>query len=272
MDGLNTALQNVLADAILFLPKLAAALVIFLLALTLGGVFGRWMRRALERRQADPELTILLGKITRWTVVILGTALALEQVDFDLSAFLAGLGIVGFTIGFAIQDVSKNFVAGMLLLLQQPFDLGDVIKVADFTGTVLAVDLRATELRTLDGEYVLIPNADVFTSPIINISRPDRRRISLKAGVSYESDPAEVRRVALEAISAVEGLLRDPEPALYFDNFGPATLDFTLYLWVDMALNSPLAATDQGLAALMAAFEAEGIEMPFPTQTIKIQQ
>ena len=155
-----------------------------------------------------PELTILIGTITRWTVIVLASVLSLEQVDFDLSAFLTGLGIVGFTIGFAIQDVSKNFVAGLLILLQQPFDLGDTIEVGAYSGVVLEVDLRATEIRTFDGRFVTIPNADVFTSPIVNFSRASRRRVNLEIGVDYDSDLAQVTQVTLEAVRAGERFAR----------------------------------------------------------------
>ena len=171
MDGINQSLEAMLAGIVASIPKIIAALVVFLAALLIAGLVRPGCARALKKRGADEQITILLGKLIRWGIIIMGTALALEQVDFDLTAFLAGLGIVGFTVGFAIQDVSKNFIAGLLLLLQQPFDLGDTIKVGEFTGEVQLVDLRATELRTLDGLYVLIPNADVFTSPITNISR-----------------------------------------------------------------------------------------------------
>jgi small conductance mechanosensitive channel len=91
---------------------------------------------------------------------------------------------LGFTIGFALQDVSANFVAGFLLLIQQPFDIGNFIEVAGYDGKVLAVDLRATELLTSDGRRVMIPNSEVFSNPIINFTRTERRRIALPIGIA----------------------------------------------------------------------------------------
>ncbi len=132
MDGLNNSLEAMLTGLVDSLPKIIAALVVFFLTLLIAGLVARAAQRAMNKRGAEEQITILLGKLIRWGIIVLGTALALEQVDFDLTAFLAGLGIVGFTVGFAIQDVSKNFVAGLLLLLQQPFDLGDTIKVGEF--------------------------------------------------------------------------------------------------------------------------------------------
>ena len=250
MDEIGQGIEAVLIGAVEFVPKLIVALVVFVLFLFFSGVISRALGRTLEKRKVDAELTILFRKITRWTVIILGSALALEQVNFDLTAFLAGLGIVGFTVGFAIQDVSKNFVAGLLLLLQQPFDIGDLIEVSGFTGKVQAVDLRATELRTLDGRYVEIPNADVFTNAIVNYSRADRRRIELSVGISYESDPERVRQIAVQAIQGVDGLLADPAPVVYFKSFGASAFDFSLFYWIDTNVSDPTIAQDQGLSAI----------------------
>jgi small conductance mechanosensitive channel len=206
--------------------------------------------------------------LTRWAIIILAAVLALEQVDFDLTAFLAGIGIIGFTVGFAIQDVSKNFIAGILLLLQQPFDIGDSIEVGGFSGKVMVVDLRATEMRTFDGRHVLIPNADVYTQPIVNFTRADKRRISFDIGVAYDSDLEKVKRTALEAIQGLDGLLQDPAPNVYYHSFNPSTIDFTIYYWVDTSKSDPLIGQDQGVEAINAAFAQAGIEMPYPIQTV----
>ncbi len=269
--NLSQSLQDMLTQLILFLPKLITALVVFVAGLVLAGLVSRALRRAFERRNADLEITLLASKVTRWGVVVLGTIVALDQVDFNVTTFLAGLGILGFTVGFALQDVSKNFVAGLLLLLQQPFDIGEMVQVGEFTGKVQMVDLRATEITTLDGRLVLIPNADVFTSPIVNLGRPDRRRIELEVGVSYDSDLERVRQLALEAIRSVEGLLAEPEPQVVYHTFGGSTIDLTIQYWFDNKTSSPQAARDLGLSAVKAAFEKGQVEMPFPTQVV-IQQ
>ncbi len=271
MDGISLTLESLIESFFGFLPKLLTALVIFVIALVIAGFLSRALQRAFRRRQADPEITLLAGKITRWMLIIFGTVIALEQVDFDVTTFLAGLGILGFTVGFAVQDVSKNFVAGLLLLLQQPFDIGDTITVSSFTGVVRSVDLRATELRTLDGLFVQIPNSDVFTSPIVNHSRAENRRIQLDVGVSYDSDPEQVRRVALNAIQEVKGLVDTPVPEVVFHTFGGSTIDLTIYYWFDTSETNPQRAKDQGVAAIKRAFEQAGIEMPFPTQVV-VQQ
>ncbi len=267
-----TGTWNELASRLLLLaPRLVAALLIFVITLVATGAVTRLVARALKRRRATPELTLLLTRLARWTTLVFGCIVALQQVNFDLTAFLAGLGILGFTVGFAVQDVSKNLVAGVLLLLQQPFDLGDTIQVGSYTGTVVTVDLRATELRGLDGVHVLIPNTDVYTSAIVQYSRALRRRIELGVGVANDSDLELVKRTALDAVAEVEGVLPDPGPVVLIANLGASTVDLTVHYWIDPRVSSLLDAKDAGLRAIVRAFAAAGIEMPYPTQTVQVR-
>ena len=271
MDVLTQPLQVLLVQFLEALPGIIAAVVIFLVSLYLAFLVSRAVTRSLRTRKASEQAVLLLTKISRYTVVIIGTIVALQQVGFNLTAFLTGLGIVGFTIGFALQDVSKNFISGILLLVQQPFEIGDAIKVADYAGSVVAVDLRATEIRSWDGTIVLIPNAAIFTNPITNYSRATSRRVDISVGVSYDSDLDFVRSTALRTIDSIPGLLREPAPSVLFQNFGGSTIDLTLYFWVDTKATDPFAAKDTGLVAINKAFQQAKIDMPYPTQTLLLQ-
>ncbi|MBC8504033.1 MAG: mechanosensitive ion channel [Chloroflexi bacterium] len=272
MDVLLLSLQDLLVEFLSLLPNLIVALFIFVIGLYLAGVVSRLVRKTMERRKADLEITILVAQITRWSVLIIGIMLALEQVGFNLTAFLAGLGILGFTVGFALQDVSKNFVAGMLLLLEQPFDIGDVIEVGDYTGTVARVDIRATEIYTFDGQNVLIPNGDVFTSPIKNYSRYSKRRLDFTIGVAYGSDLELARRTALEVVTSISGVLDEPAPTLVFNNLGESSIDFTIYFWVDLNTADYSETVDSTITGINAAFEKQNIEIPFPIRTVQLVQ
>ncbi len=269
---LSETLAQMLDRFINFLPSLIIALIVFVIGLYLAGLFARLVRRAMERRKADPEVILLISKSTRWAVIVLVTVAALQQVNFNVTAFLTGLGIVGFTVGFALQDVSKNFVAGLLLLIQQPFDVEDAIKVTDFAGTVRAIDLRATEIHTFDGQVVLIPNADVFTNPITNYTRALKRRVEVSLGVAYESDLEEVNQISIKAISSIPGILDDPAPVLHFQAFGPSTVDLTVFYWIDTGQTDPSTAKDIGMQKIKTAFEQANIDMPYPTQRVYLEQ
>ena len=250
------------------LPGLIAAVVVIILTIWAAALVGRAVAGGLRHRSASEQATLLLAKISRWTVLILGFVVALQQVGFNLTAFLTGLGIAGFTIGFALQDISKNFIAGIILLIQQPFAVGDAILVTDIGGVVKVIDLRATELHTWDGQVVLIPNATFLTNPITNFSRANRRRVDIAIGVDYGSDMETVRRVALEAVQDIEGRLDDPAPQILFQGYGDSSMNLTVFFWIDTTKSDPFQARDTALLSIYAAFNRANINIPFPTQTL----
>jgi small-conductance mechanosensitive channel len=260
-------IQSLIADFLTFLPRLIAGLVIFALSLYLSAVLSRLVRRSLERQRVDPAFTLIVYHFTRWSVLLIGIAATMRRVDWDLTGFLAGLGIVGFTLGFALQDISRNIVAGMFLLVQRPFEIGDLVVIDDFTGRVKSVDLRSTELVSLDGNNVLIPNGNVFTAPIVNYSRESTRRIQLTLGVAYDSNLELVRQTALQAIQTIPDVLNQPAPNLYFHTFNDSSIDFTVRYWIDTRITDAVTATDPAVVAIQQAFARMNIEIPYPIQT-----
>lgn len=270
--SMTTILQQLLVDFLTLLPSLIAALVVFAVGLYIASIIRRLVRRGLERRTHNSQPITLLSQLSYWLVVILMAAISLQMVGFNLTAFLAGLGIAGITIGFALQDVSKNFIAGVLMLIQQPFDIGEFIMVDDYAGTVEAIDLRATQVRTVDGKLVLIPNGEVMVSAITNFSEAEKRRVAISTGVAYESDPDDVRRTALAAITNIEGLISDPLPDVLFENFGNTTMDLTIYFWIDTSQTNVASAKDAGLKVIKNAFEQAQIDMPLPAQKVYLVQ
>ena len=270
--SLTIILQQLLVDFLTLLPKLIAALVVFAVGLYLASIIRRLVRRGLERRTKNPQPIALLSQLAYWLSVILVAAISLQMIGFNLTAFLAGLGVVGITIGFALQDVSKNFIAGVLMLIQQPFEIGEFIEVSGYTGKVLAIDLRTTQIRTTDGKLVLIPNGEVMISPITNYSQAEARRVAISTGVAYESDPESVRQTALEAIAGVPGIQGEPAPDVLFENFGSPTLDLTIYFWIDTSQTNVASAKDAGLKAIKSAFDQAQINMPLPAQTVYLVQ
>jgi small conductance mechanosensitive channel len=271
-QSLITILEQLVVDFMTLLPSLIAALVVFAVGLYLASLVRRLVRRSLERRTKNPQPITLLSQLAYWLAVILVAAISLQMVGFNLTAFLAGLGIAGITIGFALQDVSKNFIAGLIMLIQQPFDIGETIEVSGYIGKVEAIDLRSTQLRTLDGRLVLIPNGDVIITPITNFSEAQSRRVEIGTAVAYDSDPETVRQTALNAIRAVPGIQSEPAPAVIFQNFGSSTLDLTIYFWITTSQTDVAAAKDAGLNAIRQAFAENQIAMPNPIQSIYLMQ
>lgn len=250
-----------------FLPKLVLALVIFFASLYLSKIISAAVRRALQKREPVPSATKLLVDITRLGVLSFGTIMAFQQF-VDVTAFLAGLGIIGFTVGFALQDVMKNFASGVILLVQQPFRVGDSVAVGDYEGTVQAIDLRSTEIKTFDGRIAIVPNADVLNHVIVNYTHSLQRRIEVLVGVAYGTDLKLARDVALEAIRAVPGYLEEPAAMVVFKEFGESSVDMSVFVWFDTAQASPLKARDSAIENIKRAFDAHSIEIPFPVRTV----
>ncbi len=252
--------QPIIARLIELLPRVAMGLLIFLIFLWLASWAARIVGRVLDRRakKVDPTLVLLFTRLTRWGIVVVGTISAIETLGVNVSSLLTGLGIVGLTVGFALQDIAKNFTAGLILMLQQPFQIGDTIEVKGFGGTIQDVSLRATEMLTFDGLYVMIPNADVFINPITNYSRINRRRVSLTGSVTYGTDLEQATQTMLEAIRRLRGIVIDkPAPAVVFNQLADNVIRYTIYYWIDLTATDFAAAQDGGLKLVQAALASE---------------
>jgi small conductance mechanosensitive channel len=264
--------QEFLQEAVHFIPRLILALVTFVAALLVSGTAARWAQRTLRARIDDPEILRLLCRLTRWTVIIVGTLLALDQVNFDVTSFIAGLGIAGVTVGFALQDIARNFVAGILLLIRQPFGIGDAVEVAGYTGNVLDITTRDTVIKTLDGEMVILPNIDVFANAITNYSKLSHRRRTVYIGLGYEEDVSQATRVFLEAIRGVEGVAKDPAPTVLAEELGDSTLVLAARFWVNQETHSLFGVHSAAVQAIKEVAEKEGIDLPYPIQTVRLER
>lgn len=270
---LSVLAREFMNNLMVFVPNLIVAIIIFLVMLYLAAVGAKTIKRLCDRRQVDAELSLLFSHSTRWLLIILGTIWALNQVSFNVTGFVAGLGIAGFTIGFALKNIAENFMSGILLLLQQPFNIGEAIQVAGYSGTVTDIHLRATIIRTWEGLHVTIPNAEVYTNAITNFTKPAQRRIGLDVGVGYETNLQRANEIMLEVVSALPGVvLDDPAPLVVFKEFGDSSINCTLYFWFDTQAAGYFQTLDAAVKGVKTAFEREGINIPFPIRTVYLNQ
>lgn len=264
---MQTFYADLASKAVDILPNLLVALLILVGSIYLSRLLSSLLYKALNKKEVGQDVTRLISQVTRWTILVAGIISALQRF-FDVTAFLAGLGILGFTVGFAMQDIMKNFVAGLILLIQQPFKVGDVIKGDVHEGTVQAINLRTTELRTRKGLIVLIPNSDMLSNTITNYTLSSIRRIDIPVGIGYESDPNTARQVILQAIRSIPDVLEDPAPSIIFSNFGESSIDLTAYFWVNTLKIDYFEAFDRAFVDIKAALDQHGINIPFPIRTI----
>ena len=273
-QALNDAVTKVtewIEGLVRSLPEIVAAvLVLFLFSLLARGLRSI-VRGVAGRVTQSGSLRDLAGTGAYVAVWGLGLFLALGVLDLDrtVTSLLAGVGIVGLALGFAFQDIAANFVSGILLNIRRPFVDGDLIETNDFFGHVERIDLRATQIRTLEGQLVLVPNKSVFGNPIVNFSAGGSRRMDLRCGVTYGEDLEKARSVALTAMQDVVGRRSDRDPELFYEEFGGSSINFVLRIWLeDPEQMTFLRARSDALIRLKKAFDAHDVSIPFPIVTL----
>jgi small-conductance mechanosensitive channel len=263
---------GVIEELLQNLPNYLIAIATFVATLFLSGVARQWIKRGVEKRVDDPETQELMARIARWTVLVLGTLTALNQIPgIDVSSLLTGLGILGFTIGFALQDIARNFIAGLLLLMRQPFGVGDAVEIAGHTGTVMDIKTRDTVIKTLDGVMEIIPNLDVYTNPIVNYSELPLRRRTVMIGLGYGEDVNRARELFLSAIRGTDGVLKDPAPEMTSEELGDSAVTIAARFWVNQWTHSLLSVHSDVVEAINRTAEEEGIDLPYPTQVVRLE-
>ncbi len=271
MFDFGSTFQDLVREAILFLPSLIAAIIMFVTSLLLSGAAARWARQSTKKTIADEETRRLLAKIVRWGMLGIGTTVALEQVQFDVTSFVAGLGIAGITVGFALQDIARNFVSGILLLVRQPFKIGDAVEVAGHAGIVKEITTRDTVIKTWDGVLEIIPNIDVFTKPIVNYSELPLRRRTIMIGLGYGQDVEQAKQTFLQALQTVEGVADDPPPNILAEGLGDSAMTLSARFWVNQETHDLFETHSRAVRAINDASEEEGIDLPYPTQTLRLE-
>ncbi len=263
--------QDFIQQALNFLPHLVVGIIVFAASILLAKPASRWVEKKSGSRIADPAITQLLAKVTQWVIIITGIVVGLEQVNFNVTGFIAGLGIAGLTVGFALQDITRNFVAGIILMTRKPFKIGDVVEIGSHTGTVTNINTRDTIIKTLDGKVVIIPNINVFNAAIINNTDLPNVRRTIKIGLGYEEDIAKSSQVFLDTINSVEGVLPDPAASVLAEHLGDSTVVLTAWFWVDQTRNSQLKVHSDVLRAIKETADKENIHLPHPIQVVKLQ-
>jgi small-conductance mechanosensitive channel len=269
---IQQAFQDWLTSFVEFLPKLVAGIVIFLVTLIASGFIAKWVKKVAKKKISNKEMLQLIFVLTRWSIVIVGTIFALAQVNFDVTGFIAGLGVAGFTIGFALQDIAKNFISGMLLLYRQPFNLGDAVTLGDYTGTVKEINIRDTVIETFSGERVILPNQTVFENPILNFTQTAKRRQSLSIGLGYEEDVGNAIKIFLDVIKNVPGVEVEPKPTVRAEGLGDSALILSALYWIDQSKNDYFGVHSNVITAIKEASEKHNIDLPYPVQTIRLEK
>jgi small conductance mechanosensitive channel len=232
---------------------LAAAAVCLLLTVLVARAVRRGVGKALRRTSTEPHVELLLAKLAYAAVFIVGVVIALSLGGVNLGVLVGSLGLATIALGFALQDIVSNLAAGVVLLLEHPFTKGDYIAVNGTEGRVEDIQVRATQLRSPDGQRVLVPNKLLFTNVVTNASATMRRRVEVVLELPYGQDAAKARELLLAAAAGVDGVSEDPPPRLLTEDLGESALSLRLWFWVDPRAADPVRVRSAVLEATEAA-------------------
>lgn len=244
--------------------------VLLLISLNVGNFLDRRIQRIDE---LTPSLRVLIGKILRIVIILLAFLVAMSGLGIDLTALTVLSGAVGVGIGFGLQKVVSNFISGIIILMDESIKPGDTISLGETFGWIRELRARFVSVVTRDGREFLIPNEDFITREVINWSFSDNYvRLDVPFGVSYDSDPHEVTRLAIEAAASVGRVdSTRTQPVCWLTGFGDSSLDFLLRFWIRDPQQGLTNIRGKVLLALWDTFKEHGITIPYPHREVVIK-
>ena len=226
----------------------------------------------LTRANVDMATSTSIGTISRYVILLIGSIVIVQSAGIDLSALSLLAGALGVGIGFGLQNITDNFISGLIILFEKPIKVGDRIEVGDVDGDVINISVRATTIQTNDNISMIIPNSEFISQRVINWSHNDRSiRYRIPIGVSYKENPEEVRQLLLDVADRNENVLAEPTPVVFFDEFGDSSINFTLAIWTATFTDRPRLLKSEILFEVFRVFKEKGIEIPFPQRDVHIK-
>ncbi|WP_394389517.1 mechanosensitive ion channel family protein [Shewanella woodyi] len=257
-------------------PGIVFKLFIFVLILVAASLIGKAVQKLVRKAVSNSKLkfSVLLQEffisLSGKATFTLGVLIALSQLGIELAPLLAGFGVAGVIIGFALQDTLSNFASGMMILVYRPYDVGDLINAAGVTGKVSHMSLVSTTIKTLDNQRLIIPNNKIWGDTINNITVEHQRRVDMTFGIGYGDDIEKTEKVLKEIIMAHPKVLKTPEPTIKLHTLGESSVDFIVRPWA-----KPEDYWDvywDITRTVKMRFDAENISIPFPQRDIHIYQ
>ena len=255
-----------MGDVIYFVVSIA--LIIYIA----GWIKNLLVNKILSRYQLDIGIRQSIGTIIRYVILIIGFFVIIQTAGIDLSALGLVAGALGVGIGFGLQNVTNNFISGIIILFERPIKVGDRIEVGEISGDVVRISARATSIITNDNISVIVPNSDFINSTVINWSHNDRMvRFNFPIRVSYKENPERIRSIVLKVYEKNHGVLKNPKPDVLFDSYDKDCLNFILRVWTSEFINRPNVLKSQLYYDVFKTFREENIEIPFPQRDLHLK-
>ncbi|MDJ0568261.1 MAG: mechanosensitive ion channel family protein [Pleurocapsa sp. MO_192.B19] len=270
LDTVVSSLQDLLGSAVKIFPAIITALIIIMLTRYAAQFATKIAEQIGKKTLQSKSLQLLLRKTANITTWIVGVVFAcvIAFPGLRLGDIIATLGLGSVAIGFAFQDIFKNFLSGILILIQRPFRIDDQIIVGDYEGTVERIDIRTTKIRTYDGERILMPNSEVFTSAVRVRTAFNQRRTDLAVGVDYNTSLPEAKHILQKTIESVEGVLDNKPAEIDLIGFGDSSIDFIVRYWTHPRQPQVRQVQTRAIMAIKEALDAANIGIPYPIRTL----
>ncbi|CAM3572330.1 mechanosensitive ion channel family protein [Deinococcus frigens] len=263
--------QSLLQGFIVTIPNILIGLLVFLVFLLIARLARNAVTGLAERSGQPRGVSLVFSRTVSWLVLAVGVLTALTVIFPTLTAasLFGALGVSGVAIGFAFKDIFQNLLAGILILVTRPFRIGDQIVSGDHEGVVEDIQVRATLLRTYDNRRVVIPNSELYTNRVTVNTAYEHRRLAVTVGIGYGDDIAAARKLILETLKGLDGLLQDPAPSVLVRELGDFSVNLEVRFWIDPPVRKEAVETqDSVLEAIKNALPAAGFDLPFPTQQV----
>lgn len=256
-------IEVLLTQLVGWIPSLFAAILLLCVFWILYRATKPALSRLLARSGFDNALVKMLLSVYRFALVVFALTMSASQLGINVGAALAGLGVVGLTIGFAAKDSLGNIMAGFLIFWDKPFRVGDWVTLEEKYGQIAEITMRTTRMRTRNNTWVIVPNEAVINRVLINHSTHGKTRLEVPVGIAYKESITDARRVILERVRDVQGVLSDPPPAVVINELGDSSVNLTIHSWIaDAADEKPVFF--RLVEAAKNALDDAGIEIPFP--------
>jgi len=222
--------------------------------------------KKLQPKRFSPQRKMLINRFVRYTGIIILFLIIISELEINLTAIFGAAGVIGIVLGVASQTSIGNIVSGFFLVSEKPFELGDLIRIGDKTGTVYSIDLLSIKIKTLDNLLLRIPNQTVISTEVINVTKFPIRRLDIDISVAYKEDLEKVVGVLKRIVKRNPHCLDEPEPLIIFKDFGNSGINILLGVWFEKA--NFLVVKNSLFMEIKSTFDAEGIEIPFPHLSI----
>ncbi len=268
----NTA-NDLLSGLVERVPYFMAAIVVLVIFWLLSIAFKKAVHKILGRRSHHQNLVKVFQRVGGALIFFIGfmIAMVIAIPGFTPAKLIGALGIGSVAIGFAFKDIFQNLLSGILLLLSEPFRIGDQIVSGDYEGTVEDIKIRATTIKTYDGRQVVIPNSDLYTSVLTVNTAYKQRRLQVAVGIGYEDDIEAAKAEIVKALDKADSVSKQAKPSVIATGLGDSTVDLMVRWYIDDGTQAnKVASIHQVIVEIKTALDAAGVNMPFPVRTLDL--